>query len=249
MTRIRGVLVRAAPCCGARYAFPRYLSMNFSAFEYWTDGWREMSPMPNDEGLRRCRCGRYLLVWELVTIDEADNSDLPRMDWVPAEDLPWCLAHTDNEEVEVAARLQYWRHLNHDYRDCYRAHRDAEEAQTRARWEAAHSDARTWWDRLRGRPPTPYVRPPGSPFTVPPFEPSEAQRDNMVRLADLLARRHAAGEVGHALVLAELLRELGRFESAGAVMAGVNEADNPVTMGLLNRLIRERLSAPCRYRS
>jgi hypothetical protein len=31
--------------------------MNFSAFEYWKDGWRVQSPMPNDEGLRRCKCG------------------------------------------------------------------------------------------------------------------------------------------------------------------------------------------------
>lgn len=38
MTIIRGVRIVAAPCCGARYAAPRYLSMNFMASEYWTDG-------------------------------------------------------------------------------------------------------------------------------------------------------------------------------------------------------------------
>jgi hypothetical protein len=248
MTRVRGVLVRAAPCCGARYAFPRYLSMNFSAFEYWTDGWLEMSLMPNDEGLRRCQCGRYLLLRDLVSIGEADDSDLPSMDRVPGDDLPQCLLQADSEAVEVAARLEYWRHLNHAYRDRYRQHRDAEEAGTRARWEARHPDTRSWWDRLRGRPPTPYVRPPDSPFTFPSFEPSEAQRANMARLVDLLGQQRAQGEAGLGMELAELLRELGRFEEAAEVMAGLDAADDPVTVRLMNRLIRERQTAPMRYR-
>jgi len=50
MTIISGVRIVAAPCCGARYAVPRYLSVNFMASRYWTDGWREGSLMPNDEG-------------------------------------------------------------------------------------------------------------------------------------------------------------------------------------------------------
>ena len=66
MTIIRGVRIVAAPCCGARYAAPRYVSMNFMAFEYWTDGWRDGSLMPNDEGLRRCKCGRFVLMRDLV---------------------------------------------------------------------------------------------------------------------------------------------------------------------------------------
>ncbi len=52
MTIIRGVRIVAAPCCGARYAVPRYVSMNFMAFEYWTDGWCDGSLMPNDQVLR-----------------------------------------------------------------------------------------------------------------------------------------------------------------------------------------------------
>jgi hypothetical protein len=62
--------------------------MNFSAFEYWTDGWREQSPMPNDEGLRRCKCGRFVLMRELVEIGTAEASDLPRIEDVPDEMLP-----------------------------------------------------------------------------------------------------------------------------------------------------------------
>ena len=101
MTRVRVVRVGAAPCCGARYALPRYLSMNFSAFEYWTDGWRERSPMPSDEGLRRCQCGRYLLVRDLVIVGEAEGSDLPHLERVAGADLPQCLAQADSERLRA----------------------------------------------------------------------------------------------------------------------------------------------------
>ena len=128
----------AAQCCGARYAFPNYVSMNFSAFEYWTDGWREFSPMPNDEGLRRCRCGQFVLRKNMAEVEVADSSDLPRMNRVPPELLPECIAEANSEGLEVAARLEYWRYLNHSYRAQYRQHRDAEEAVTQASWVAAN---------------------------------------------------------------------------------------------------------------
>lgn len=132
MTIVRGVRILAAPCCGQSYAFPRYVSMNFMAFEYWTDGWREGSLMPNDEGLRRCKCGKFLLIKHLVEVDTAEFSDLPRMDHVADESLGECIADADSVELEIAARLSLWRYLNHTYREQYRQHRDAEEAATKA---------------------------------------------------------------------------------------------------------------------
>ena len=47
MTKSIGAITLAAPCCGARYAYPNYTSMNFMAWAYWTDGWRDRSLMPN----------------------------------------------------------------------------------------------------------------------------------------------------------------------------------------------------------
>mgnify|MGYP007000749331 CR=1 FL=1 len=85
MTIVRGVRIVVSPCCGAQYAFPRYVSMNFSAFEYWTDGWRDGSPIPNDEGLRRCKCGQCVLTKDMVEVDSADTSELPYMESVPDE--------------------------------------------------------------------------------------------------------------------------------------------------------------------
>ena len=141
MTMVRGVRILAAPCCGAQYALPNYMSMNFSAFEFWTDGWRDGSLMPNDEGLRRCQCGQFVLLKNLVEVGVADDSPLPSLGHVSAEQLPECIASAASEEVELAARIMVWHHLNHSYRERYRQHRDAEEAATKAKWHAAHPNS------------------------------------------------------------------------------------------------------------
>lgn len=248
MTIVRGVRIVTAPCCGAQYAMPRYVSMNFMAFEYWTDGWREFSPMPNDEGLRRCQCGQFVLLKELVEIETAETSELPRIDHVPAELLPECIAQASSEDLELAARLMYWRHLNHPYRERYRQHRDAEEVATKTEWEAANPDRRTWWEKLRGREAPSYRRPPGSPFTYPAFEASDEQLQNMQRLSEIFLERRLAGRRGHSLELAELYREQGFFAEAENVILTIDGRDVDVTSKLITRLIKDQQTAPMRYR-
>ncbi len=249
MTIIRGVRIVAAPCCGARYAAPRYVSMNFMAFEYWTDGWRDGSLMPNDEGLRRCKCGRFVLLKELIEFETAETSDLPHIDHVPDELLPECIAQADREELEVAARLEYWRHLNHPYRLAYRQHRDAEEAATVAAWEAANPDRRTWWDKFCRRKAPRYSRQPDSPFTYPAFNVSDDQLQNMRRLSQILLAWDAASRRGYnTIVLAELYREQGRFDQAEAVILTLDKDEAGVTSNLITKLITEKQSAPMRSR-
>lgn len=248
MTRVRGVRILAAPCCGARYAFPRYVSMNFSAFEYWTDGWREYSLMPNDEGLRRCKCGQFILLKDMVEVESAESSELPYMDHVPTELLPECIAKAFSEEMEVAARLGYWRYLNHVYRDNYRQHRDAEEAATRAAWEAANPDRRTRWDKLLRRKAPSFSRPHNSPFTVPVFEPTEEQLQNMKWLSKILVDWRAPSHRGYTMELADLYREQRRFDEAEAVILTIDHAQVGVTSQLIAKLIKEKQAAPIRYR-
>ncbi|QTX21552.1 hypothetical protein [Comamonas aquatica] len=112
MTMVRGVRIVASPCCGAQYALPNYMSMNFSAFAFWTDGWRDGSLMPNDEGLRRCQCGQFVLLKNLVEVSTADDSTLPSLGHVSTEQLPECIASAASDEVELAARIMVWHHLN-----------------------------------------------------------------------------------------------------------------------------------------
>jgi len=247
MTITRGVRILAGPCCGAQYASPRYLSINFSALEDWTDGWREASLMPNDEGLRRCRCGQFILLNGMIELGTAQASELPGLDPVPVALLQTCLTAATDQEVEVAARLGYWRHLNHAYREHYRRHRAAEEAATRAAWEAANPDRRSAWTRWMRRKPPAYLRPAGSPFTAPVFEPSEEQWHNMRRLSDLLAGWDTALGRSYGVELAELYREQSRFDEAESAIKALGERQGDVTGTVVARLIHQRQSAPMRF--
>ena len=248
MTIVRGVHILAAPCCGASYAFPRYVSMNFSAFAYWTDGWREHSPMPNDEGLRRCNCGQFVLVKDMVAVATEETVDFPHMDHLPDKLLPECIAKASNEEMEVGARLGYRRYLNHEYRERYRQHRDAEEAATETAWISANPDRRTWWDKLLRRKPPEYSRSPNSPFTFPPYEPSADQLQNMKRLSDILRDWSEGSPKGYIIELAELYREQGRFDEAETAIRSLDTDQVGVTEKLISNLIKEGHSAPIRYR-
>lgn len=249
MTMIRGVRLLAAPCCGARYSEPRYLSMNFSAHAYWTDGWRDNSLMANGTVLRHCKCGRFILMSDLVELGTATDSDLPPVDEVPEEQLPACIKAVTERPVQIAARLWYWRLLNHPYRQKYREHREAEEAATEAAWRAANPVRKTGASERWARKPRPYVRPPNSPFTYPPFEASIEQLENMAQLTELLqagGTRHLPW--GHQLTLAELLREQGLFDEARARMAMISNDHDDYAFKLIGKLIEEREAAPMRYR-
>ena len=247
MTIIKGKRIVAAPCCGARYALPHYDSKNFSASEYWTDGWREDSLMPNDAGIRHCSCGRFLLINELIWIETVESSDLPSMDRVPGILLPECIAQAHSEDLAVAARLMYWRHLNHPYRLRYRLHRDMEEVATRLAWEAANPDRRTWWDKACRRKALGYRRPSDTQFTYPAYCPTDQQQENMKQLSAIL-HAHNAVRPGYTMALAELYRELGRFDAAAQVIESLDIRKSDVTGTLITRLIKEKETAPIRYR-
>jgi hypothetical protein len=244
MTIIAGCNIHATPCCGSRYSTPNYRSMNFSAWEYWTDGWREDSLMPNDEGLRRCQCGQLYLLSELIHLERVEDTDLPPTTTVPDDQLATAIGQAKNPAVERAARLMYWRVLNQPYREQYRAHRDAEEKASEAAWREQNPDRRTWWQRLRNVPPPRYKPQPGRPFTYPAFEPTEEQRDNMKALLPLI--NPDEGIWLNWCTVAELHRELGEFEEAAAALKEVKEPD--VTSRLIGRLVNERQPAPMRYR-
>jgi len=96
MTSIAGYSIRGAVCCGARYKTPRYASMNFMSSAFWTDGYREQSLMPNDQGLRRCTCGKFFLQRDLVEIAQVDQSDLPFAPRVLPADLPLAIAQANS---------------------------------------------------------------------------------------------------------------------------------------------------------
>ncbi len=245
---IRGWQIYATPCCGSRYAFPRYLSMNFMAFENWTDGWRSQSLMPNESGLRWCQCGEFVKLDDLIEVGVEESTGLPEMREIPPSLLPECISTAKDDETEIKARFAYWRHLNHAYRERYKAYRDNEEGATREAWESDQLEKRSWWKRALRLPLPEYQRPPDSIFSFPSFEPSDIQIENMTLLAKRLRNIQRSDPGAHALALAELYRELGRFDEAKQQIQRVPQEQRGTTCRVIEEFIDSRDTAPVRYR-
>ena len=217
--------------------------MNFSAWEYWTDGYKEGALLPSGNGLRKCKCGNVFMLTELHEISQIDDTEAPYPKRVAPEELPEAIAKARTPIIEQAARQEYWIHLNHPYRESYRTHRDAEEDLAKVAWEAANPDTRNWWQRLRKVPPPRYAPQQNSPFTYPPFEPTQEQRENMVAMVDLMQNQDRPDR----LVLAELHRELGNFGVAGCELRLLSDGDRSSASRLISELVDEKQSAPIRF--
>jgi hypothetical protein len=248
MTMIEGVRIRATPCCGKLYASPNYVSLNFMSFGFWTDGWRERSLMPNETGLRQCACGIFVKLKDMIDVRIDAKSDLPRMEHIPGQLLQDCIKQAKDTDMEILARIAYWRFANHEYRDKYRAHRDAEEEESKKIWNVLQNQTNKWWKKLLRIPPPEYRRSSNSPFTYPPFEPTIAQVENMTILSDMLLEIQKKEPGRYVTTLAELYRELGRFEEAKAQILSIPENEIGTTSKLLSDLIDEKETALIRYR-
>jgi hypothetical protein len=229
--------------------------MNFSALAYWTDGSKEHSLMSGGEGLRKCKCGEFYRLQDTIKFGFDAQPDTPPTKHVEAADLPEATL-SPNKAIELVARRLYWLHLNDAYRDLYRAHREAEDkasqAKWAAQWQAANPDTRTAWtkliDRLLRRKPVAAPPMQNKPFTVPPYEPSQLQIDNMTRLLELLLEGGNETYGPDPLEVTELYRELGRFDEAKSALQACTEDDVGVTSKLLAKMIDDRTTAPVRYR-
>jgi hypothetical protein len=251
MTRISGYTSIASPCCKSPYKVVEYASMNFSVYAYWTDGATDGALMPNDGGLRVCRCGTAFLLRNAVYLEiEASPETLfpPK----PTDaDLPSVIQSASSAQIEATARRNYWRYLNDAYRVHYRAHREKEEAKTNAQWRDDYFACLPFLPRvahklLRSKPPWDYPK-PARLFTVPPYKPTTEQRQNMARLLALIL--NAADQTGKAdqLEVAELYRELGQFEAAAEALISCNADDDQTTKEIIGEQVQLRSAAPIRY--
>jgi len=254
MTRITGHSLIATPCCHTLYSTPRYGSINLSASAYWTDGHSDGGLMPGGGGLRRCKCGKFYLLSDTISFGLDAPPDTPSTEHVKAADLPEA-TRSPNKAVELVARRLYWMHLNDAFRDLYRAHREAEDKASQAKWavewQAANPDTRTAWTKLisrllRREPIAPPMQ--NKPFTLPPYQPSQLQIENMSRLMELLLEGGNESYGPDPLEVTELYRELGRFDEAQTALQACTEDDIGVTSKLLARMIDDRTTAPVRYR-
>ena len=229
--------------------------MNFSALAYWTDGSKEHYLMSGDEGLRKCKCGEFYLLQDTIKFGFDAQPDTPPTKHVEAADLPEATL-SPNKAIELVARRLYWMHLNDDYRAVYRAHREAEDKASQAKWaaewQAANPDTRTAWTKLFSRllRRKPVTAPPmqNKPFTVPSYQPSQLQIGDMTRLLELLLEGGNETYGPDPLEVTELYRELGRFDEAKKALEACTNDDIGVTCKLLAKMIDDRTTAPVRYR-
>lgn len=213
----------------------------------WTDGYREQSLTPNDHGLRKCRCGNYFVLSELVPIGISDKTDISPPERVKPDELLVAIEQARSADIEIAARKDYWQHLNHPYRDRYRTHRNAEDIAAKAAWESLNPDQRTWWKKIRKSKRVPEYESSGEcVVTFPPFVPTEAQQANMERLLELLLSSEDTEKSHHEIV--ELHRELGQFEQAEEVLSAVGSVGYGAIAKLLPQLVGARENALVRYR-
>ena len=105
-----------------------------------------------------------------------------------------------------------------------------------------------WWKKLLRKPLPKYIRSSNSPFTYPSFKPTSAQIENMKTLIDKLIYIQKKEPKRYITTLAELYRELGRFEEAKLQIQSIPEKEIGITSKLITDLIDKKESALIRYR-
>lgn len=248
MTRISGYNILETPCCGRYYVAPRFLSISLCYIERWTDGWYEGAWMSNDEGLRQCSCGQYF-IWhkDMRRIGSEESTNLSSLAPLPTHRLPQAVRDTSGSRLEIPARLAYWRNLNQRYRDAFYALQEQQKLTAKRLefdWYLANPDRRTWWQKLLRYPAPAYPRPANQPSLMPPFEPTTAQKENMQLLCELIAANHDVESDPGLKTLAEIQRQLGRFDDAITTLKQIQESKQDGLFKLILRLAEGKNSAP-----
>jgi hypothetical protein len=212
--------------------------------------------MPNDGGLRKCKCGTYFLLSDCTAtgLDAGENLNFP--EHVHESDLPNAIQRASTETVEIAARRSYWIYLNDSYREKYKTHREEEEASTEllwaSEWNKSNPDKRSitrkFCDILLRRKALSAPPAKDKPFTFPDFEPTEIQTENMLRLAELLTSHPEKYSKDYPVELAELFRELGKFNEAISLLQNISAENQDMVTGLILKMAVEKHTAPIRYR-
>jgi hypothetical protein len=82
-----------------------------------------------------------------------------------------------------------------------------------------------------------------SPATLPPYEPSYEQKENMLKLAYLLEDAYGTPW----LEVAELCREVGDMDAASKALTHTGKSDETLS-GVVRQLVEMNYSGPARFR-
>lgn len=261
MTRISGEVILRTPCCGALMRAPRYASLNFMAWEYWTDGYADHGLAPQTQGLRMCACGRaYLMQQTTKVIDlppapQEETQEELSTNWLSRLfTLTWSQSKNSQiaapEQQELAKQRELARAMRESFKDVP-AHQYVHPEQlpgileTHDYSESLQVSARRlyWW--YLNMPHREYFRAfrEVNRTQWPAFKPSEDQQINMRSLLDLLLRNQQADQ----LEISELHRELGQFEAAQEALQKYAHQDDGRARAIA-QLLDLKLSTPARFR-
>jgi hypothetical protein len=259
MTRIAGVDVVVTPCCRRTYGTTAYASINFSAWEYWTDGQDHQGLAPPLDGLRRCSCGEFFLIRRAEKVGfipqrsvESRRSNVVSLsqrasekssNWIRAMfGLPEASSNTQPTAAEgsIASAVEVPesapRVPNSDLKeviDACSADPEMEVVARRRLWRHLNDPYRDVYRAHRD----------GGAQDFPPFTPSEEQCANMSRLLELLSPHEDLSS----MEIAELLRELGDSAQASKFLGEVT-AESPFLARVIQECLKRGFQGPARYR-
>lgn len=262
MTRIAGTYIVRTPCCGRSYGTTAYASINYSAWEYWTDGQDYMGLAPPMDGLRGCSCGSFFLLERTQQIgfvprrrfNHPNHNVIPLMQRLSERTSQWMramfglkddpasarraasseLLPDDDKEPEVPEYAPPVR--NEDLRRVIALSVDDPVMQAIARarlWRHLNDPYREVYRKHRD----------GGAQDFPAFEPTDEQAANMRALLNLLQQQEGASR----LEKAELLRELGDLDAARAMLGEVSP-ESPYIARVIQECLNENFNGPARYR-
>ena len=251
-----GSIVFRTNCCGALYRRQAYASINLSAQEYWTDGKRVNSLFPNDGGLRQCQCGTFFLQHECDKLyDLPKEKYKPRAPkgWQRTKDTWWrrfwgkpslgdYLANYDirtDEEIEAAesAKPPWPSSVKEEdlplVIDSAAGNVELEITARRLWWMAQNDAFRKLYRQHKE----------SSPDTFPTFIATDAQKENMLKLAYLLEDRYSTPW----LEVAEICREVGDMQAASKALSRAGKSDTTLA-AVMGQMIELNYSGPVRFR-
>ena len=244
MTRIKGQIIVKTQCCSRVFAAPNYISMNFRADEYWTDGSSYGALMANDTGLRQCICGKFILESQVTQIGVKEKSELPFLSHVPSEELVNCLEKIEDTNVEIAARIAFWWHLNEPYKEAYRAHQGTPKNKPYKKgFFALFNPSKTEAKRKSIE----LISHEDKNIKIPNFNLRDEQRTNMQRLYYLIKTiKSDSNKLYLKTVMAELLREQGFFNETLKLLSETGHRNH--MLELIYHMATCNESAPIRYK-
>lgn len=200
-----------------------------------------------------------LFLREAIDIDLPANEDTPFPEHVKDQNLPLAIASATTTALEITARRNYWRNLNHDYCALYRAHCEAKMSDAKNRWEnlwrSKNPDQRSIWQKtldLILRKPLPQPPPIDkgfAPFTVPEYVPIEAQLANIGRLLELLVDSNSDSEnQTDNEEISELYKALDQPERALEMLMKTKAKDRDKNFEAIYFSIKNGFKGPLRYR-